>query len=74
MRYLAAAFLGFMIALCAGVIVGLRSTQGASELVAPDRASVYAAAIAYGINSAAFVALLIAPAALLIAWWRRPHS
>lgn len=74
MRYLGAAFLGLVIALCAGVIVRFRWTYGARELAAPDRASVYASAIAYGINSAAFLSLLIVPATLVIAWWRRPRS
>ena len=74
MRYFAAAILGLAIAASAGVSTGLHAARAASDLGPLDRATAYSAGIATGINCAAFLALVLVPLALVVAWIRRPRS
>jgi Ankyrin repeats (3 copies) len=72
MRYVRAALFGFAGAMVLGLMTGFLAHSGPN--VAPeDRASLYAARLATGVNCAAFFTLLLVPIAVLVSFIRRPR-
>jgi hypothetical protein len=73
MRYVRAALIGFAGAMVLGLMTGFLEALSGPSVAPADRASLYAAGLATGLNCAAFFTLLLVPLAVLVSFMTRPR-